>query len=107
MKQTAVKSLGVAALGAAFAVAAGGAASAAPALPDATGALDTVTSTLPVESAAQLLPAGGSEALAASEMAVGQAAPALDQATSGLPTDAAGPVGGLLGGLPTDGLPLG
>lgn len=56
MKQSAVKTLGVAALGAAFAAAGAGAASAAPALPDAGSALDTVTSTLPAEQVAQVLP---------------------------------------------------
>lgn len=56
MKQSAVKTLGVAALGAAFAAAGAGAASAAPALPDAGSALNTVTGTLPAEKVAQVLP---------------------------------------------------
>ncbi|MGV9571793.1 ATP-binding protein, partial [Streptomyces nigra] len=45
MKQSAAKSLGVAALGAAFAATGAGAANAAPAVPDAGAALDTVTRT--------------------------------------------------------------
>ena len=52
MKQSAAKTLGVAALGAAFAAAGAGAANAAPArrvLPDASQALGTVTQALPVE----------------------------------------------------------
>ncbi|WP_455352860.1 hypothetical protein [Streptomyces sp. SYSU K217416] len=53
MKQSAARTLGVAALGAAFAAAAAGSASAAPApaLPDATGLLGGVTSTLPAKTA--------------------------------------------------------
>ena len=47
MKQSAAKTLGVAALGAAFAAAGAGAANAAPAVPDSSQALDTVTKTLP------------------------------------------------------------
>ena len=43
MKQSAAKTLGVAALGAAFAAAGAGAANAAPAVPDATQALGAVT----------------------------------------------------------------
>ncbi|MEV6650496.1 hypothetical protein [Streptomyces sp. NPDC051219] len=53
MKQSAAKTLGVAALGAAFAAAAAGTASAAPApaLPDVTGLVGGVTSTLPAKTA--------------------------------------------------------
>ncbi|MGI5402500.1 ATP-binding protein [Streptomyces sp. CA-135486] len=81
MKQSAAKTLGVAALGAAFAAAAAGTASAAPAvLPAPAPSLDTVTSVLPAQ-----------EAL-----------------THALPTgQQADPVSTLLGGLPTDGLPIG
>lgn len=125
MKQSAAKTLGVAALGAAFAAAAAGTASAAvaPGVPDAGAALDTVTHTLPVEQAATKLPAGAPESLAASQKALGSgvttlpatAEKALTQVTSSLdkgkgkPGD---PVGGLLGGLPvgalpTSGLPVG
>ncbi len=56
MKQSAAKTLGVAALGAAFAAVGAGAASAAPALPDATQALGSVTHTLPAENVAKALP---------------------------------------------------
>lgn len=71
MKQSVAKSLGVAALGAAFAATGAGAANAAPAVPDAGAALDTVTRTLPAESLTQATPnaaeglAGGQEAVAA------------------------------------------
>ena len=47
MKQSAAKTLGVAALGAAFAATGAGAANAAPAVPDATGMLGSGTSALP------------------------------------------------------------
>ncbi|WP_434595546.1 ATP-binding protein [Streptomyces sp. A5-4] len=111
MKQSAAKTLGTAALGAAFAAAAAGgaaAAPAAPALPDTLGTLSTVTKTLPVEQSLAALPSSAPEILA-----VGQ------EALSSLSTSAkpaggkADPVGGLLGGLPTGGalpsgsLPLG
>lgn len=69
MKQSAVKTLGVAALGAAFAATGAGVASAA-AGPDAVGALSTVTSTLPLEETAQSLPDGAPEALAAGHSAL-------------------------------------
>lgn len=60
MKQSAAKTLGVAALGAAFAAAGAGAANAAPVAPDAAGsALDTVTRTLPAENLSQAAPAAG------------------------------------------------
>ncbi|MGW0813620.1 ATP-binding protein [Streptomyces viridiviolaceus] len=84
MKQSAVKTLGVAALGAAFAVVGAGAAGAAPAVPDATQALDTVAGTLPAENVSQVLPEAGG---------------ALEQG----PTE---PVTGLLGGLPTQGVTM-
>ncbi|MFC9462239.1 ATP-binding protein [Streptomyces sp. NPDC056983] len=107
MKQSAVKTLGVAALGAAFAAAGAGAASAAPALPDAGSALDTVTGTLPAGQVAHVLPAG-TESLTASKNAVAgglnAAAPAVQKA---LPTNGSDPVSGLLGGLPVKSLPAG
>ncbi|NBE55715.1 ATP-binding protein [Streptomyces boluensis] len=82
MKHSAAKSLGVAALGAAFAAAGAGSASAvAPALPDAAATVGTVTSALP-EQATKTLPAA-------------------------LPTDGSDPVSGLIGGLPVGkGLPV-
>ncbi|MEV3860531.1 ATP-binding protein [Streptomyces sp. NPDC050095] len=118
MKQSAAKTLGVAALGAAFAAAGAGAANAAPAVPDAAEAVGTVTSMLPLEQTAKTLPAGGAESLAAGQNALGSslstAKPTLDStAPAVLPADSGDPVSGLLGGLPvqqslpTDGLPVG
>ncbi|WP_329118132.1 ATP-binding protein [Streptomyces sp. NBC_01465] len=115
MKQSAAKTLGVAVLGAAFAAAAAGTASASvvPSLPDATSALDTVTHTLPVEDAAAKLPAGAPEALGAGQNALASGlatAPSTADQTlpQTLPADGAGdPVAGLLGGLPTGALPTG
>ena len=110
MKQLSAKTLGVAALGAAFAATAAGSAVAAPALPDAAGALGTVTSALPVDQAAMVLPPGAPEALKAGQDALGKsAATAPASATQALPTggDKADPVSGLLGGLPAKGLPTG
>jgi hypothetical protein len=78
MKQSAAKTLGVAALGAAFAAVGAGAANAAPAVPDATQALDVVGTGL---AAAQ---------------------PAAERVLAQGPT---APVKGLLGGLPLQGLP--
>jgi hypothetical protein len=118
MKQSAAKTLGVAALGAAFAAAGAGAAGAAPAAPDAGQALEGITRTLPAETAAQALP-GAEEALTqggtAVEAGVAAARPAAEQALGEGPT---GPVAALLGGLPIgnllpaqgmslNGLPLG
>ncbi|MFH8804352.1 ATP-binding protein [Streptomyces sp. NPDC017936] len=112
MKQSAAKTLGVAALGAAFAAAGAGAANAAPAVPDATQVLGGVARTLPAENVTQELPGAG-EALAQARPAVGTALaaaqPATEQALAEGPTK---PVAGLLGGLPvgqglpTHGLPV-
>ncbi|KAB2589054.1 hypothetical protein ACFWVT_28440 [Streptomyces cyaneofuscatus] len=91
MKKTAAKTLGVAALGAAFAAAAAGSASAAPSLP-----LDTVAGALPVSTMAL-------EAVTTAA----QNAPVQEtvgKVLGGDATDAAAPVTGLLGGLPTQGL---
>ncbi|MET9895482.1 ATP-binding protein [Streptomyces sp. NPDC006465] len=105
MKQSAAKTLGVAALGAAFAAAGAGAANAAPAVPDTSSALDTVTRTLPAENVAKALPGAG-EALAQGQGALGTgvaaAQPAAARLLAGGP---AAPVAGLLGGLPVQGLP--
>ncbi|MET7616360.1 ATP-binding protein [Streptomyces sp. NPDC005408] len=111
MKQSAAKTLGVAALGAAFAAAAAGTASAAPAnLPDSATSLDTVTSVAPVQEALTKLPAGVPESLAGGQTALTSSLadspatlPATVQAaaTKVLPgADGADPVSGLLGGLP-------
>ncbi|MFF2327773.1 MULTISPECIES: hypothetical protein [unclassified Streptomyces] len=90
MKQSAVRTLGVAALGAAFAAAAAGTASAAvlpaevaTALPVAGSALETTARTLPVQDTATKLLGTGQQKL------VG---------------DATAPVKGLIGGLPAGGL---
>ncbi|MDX3387293.1 ATP-binding protein [Streptomyces niveiscabiei] len=102
MKQSAAKTLGVAALGAAIAAVGAGAASAAPALPDVQ-ALGGVTNALPGagEVVSQAQPA-----IATSAAAV---APIAQRALADGPTK---PVAGLLGGLPvgqglpTHGLPI-
>ncbi|MFD8819481.1 ATP-binding protein [Streptomyces sp. NPDC059627] len=104
MKQSAAKTLGVAALGAAFAAVGAGAANAAPAVPDSQ-ALDTVTKTLPAENVSKALPGAG-EAVAQGQSALraGLTAvqPTVEQVVAGGPTK---PVAGLLGGLPVQGLP--
>ncbi|MBC9730510.1 ATP-binding protein [Streptomyces sp. TRM68367] len=105
MKQSAVKTLGVAALGAAFAAAGAGAANAAPALPDTSQALGTVTQALPAESLPQTLP-GSDEALGEGQGAAGApltaAQPVAEQLLAEGPT---GPAAGLPGGMSTEGLP--
>ncbi|WHM36998.1 ATP-binding protein [Streptomyces sp. BPTC-684] len=93
MKQSAVKTLGAAAVGAAFAAAAAGTASAAPAVaavPELP-ALSGLTQTLPVEGVADKLPMGGPESLAAGQNALAQGTSAIGDPN---------PVKGLLGGLP-------
>jgi len=106
MKQSAVKTLGVAALGAAFAAAGAGAANAAPALPDATGALGTVTRTLPAQGLTQAMPAAGqavNQGRPAIERGLAAVRPSAQRALADGPTM---PVAGLLGGLPVQsGLP--
>jgi hypothetical protein len=104
MKQSAAKTLGVAALGAAFAAAGAGAANAAPALPDATQALGGVTSTLPAQNVAPALPGAGqtlSQGKGAAGAGLAAAQPAIGKALAHGP---AKPVTGLLGGLPVQGL---
>ncbi|MFG3284911.1 hypothetical protein [Streptomyces sp. NPDC048111] len=86
MKQSA-KTLGVVALGAAFAAAAAGTASAVPALP-ALGALSTVTAGTPLGTLSKVVPAASPEALTG-------------QQTAGQKKESSDPVSGLLGGLPT------
>ncbi|TFE48698.1 hypothetical protein E3E14_17180 [Streptomyces sp. ICN441] len=85
MKQAAAKTLGVAALGAAFAAAAAGSASATTALPAVGTPLDALSAVQPA-------------ALPAVEDVTGQSGPRI------LPAPA--PVGGLLGGLPVGATPL-
>ncbi|WP_369224943.1 ATP-binding protein [Streptomyces sp. R39] len=105
MKQSAAKTLGVAALGAAFAAVGAGAADAAPAVPDASQALDTVTRTLPAEQVSTAVPGAG-EAVHQGQTALGAGLtavrPAVRHGLAGGPTK---PGGGLLGGLPLRGLP--
>ncbi|SDK41266.1 hypothetical protein [Streptomyces indicus] len=100
MKQSA-KTLGVAALGAAFAAAGASAASAAPALPDPAQAVGSVAKDLPVGQVTKTLP-GASEAVDAGQNALtnglSTAKPTVEKA---LPADA-DPVKGLLGGLPVN-----
>jgi hypothetical protein len=106
MKQSAAKTLGVAALGAAFAVAGAGAANAATVAPDVTPALDTVSHTLPANGVAKTLPRAG-EVLGQGQGAVGRtleaAEPAAQRALPG-GQDGTESLGGLLGGLPVQGL---
>ncbi|WP_028812197.1 hypothetical protein [Streptomyces flavidovirens] len=114
MKQSAAKTLGAAALGAAFAAAAAGSASAAPvapAVPDLTGAVSSATTTLPAQDVAGKLPGGAPEALTGGMSALtGSAttlpATAAESLAKARAAEAKGgpgsadPVKGLLGGLP-------
>jgi hypothetical protein len=105
MKKSAVKTLGVAALGAAFAAAGAGAANAAPALPDAGDALNGVTRSLPAENVANALPGAGeavTQGKSAVESSLVAAQPAVQRVLTDGPTK---PLAGLLGGLPVQGLP--
>jgi hypothetical protein len=117
MKQSAAKTLGVAALGAAFAAAGAGVASAAPApaVPDVAG-LGNVTQALPTGNVTQALPTGNvTQALPGAGEALGQGQNALGAAVAAAQPTAervvadgpAAPVAGLLGGLPAKGLPQG
>ncbi|WP_328726028.1 hypothetical protein [Streptomyces sp. NBC_00259] len=87
MKQSAAKTLGVAALGAAFAAAAAGSASATTSLPEVGTPVDALSAVQPT-------------VLPAVERITHQAGPEV------LPAQAANPLGGLLGGLPLNGVPL-
>ncbi|WP_328905469.1 hypothetical protein OG230_22280 [Streptomyces sp. NBC_00234] len=99
MKQSAARTLGVAALGAAFAAAAAGSASAATALP-----VDAATAAVPAGTALDAV----SQSLPTVQDAAGQ----LLKGQQSVGGDVTAPVTGLLGGLPTkgvsaNGLPLG
>ncbi|MFJ9730099.1 ATP-binding protein [Streptomyces sp. NPDC101169] len=98
MKQSAAKTLGVAALGAAFAAVGAGAAEAAPAAPVAPQALDSVATALPAQNVGQ--------ALAQEQSALGAggttAQPVVGNVVAGGPT---APLAGLLGGLPLQSMP--
>ncbi|MFB7370036.1 hypothetical protein ACFC0D_09370 [Streptomyces sp. NPDC056222] len=117
MKQSAAKTLGVAALGAAFAAAAAGTAAAASPLPAAPDALGLVTQTVPLGEGLTELPDGAGESLLGGQASLGEGAKTLPaaagQAVEHAPLDSATgalgntPVGGLLGGLPLNGLPIG
>ncbi|GAA4805597.1 ATP-binding protein [Streptomyces ziwulingensis] len=112
MKQSAAKTLGVAALGAAFAAAGAGAATAAPGVPDAAQTLGGLTRTLPTETVTQALPGGAAHVLGQGQRAAGTgltaAQPVVEQLVAEqLANGPTGPLGGLLGGLPVQGgLPL-
>ncbi|MEV6418149.1 ATP-binding protein [Streptomyces sp. NPDC051662] len=99
MKQSAIKTLGTVALGAAFAATAAGSATAAPA-PAAPG--DLVTKTLPVGDLVGQLPQPLPSALAATGLALGTIQQTMPYATDAVKE--AGPVQQLVGGLPVNGL---
>ncbi|KOU62778.1 ATP-binding protein [Streptomyces sp. MMG1533] len=106
MKQSAAKTLGVAALGAAFAAAGAGAANAAPDVQDPTEALGGVTQTLPAEKITESLPGAGealSQARPALTTSLAEAHPVAQKVLAERPT---APVAGLLGGLPAGGAGL-
>jgi hypothetical protein len=113
MKQSAAKTLGVAALGAAFAAAGAGAANAAPAVPDATSALGTVTQHAAGGERHQGA-AGRRRGAAQGQPALGSGLSAVQPAVEKVLADGpTAPVAGLLGrpaaveqGLPTHGLPV-
>jgi HAMP domain-containing protein len=114
MKQSAAKTLGVAALGAAFAAAAAGSASAASTVPAPTQALGNVSHTLPLNDVTGKLPAGAAETLTGGQGAITDNASTLPATAQGVvgevaPAGATEPVAGLLGGLPAlgGGSPLG
>lgn len=102
MKQAAIKTLGVAALGAAFAAIAAGSATAAPAGPNAGAALDLVTKTLPLERVTDQLPAPLPDVVAATKLALGTVQQTTPHAVGAVKT--ANPVQQLVGGLPVNGL---
>ncbi|MFE4367143.1 ATP-binding protein [Streptomyces sp. NPDC056835] len=108
MKQSAIKTLGTVALGAAFAATAAGSASAAPAVPGTGTPLDLVTKTLPVGDLVGQLPAPLPSALTATGLALGTIQQTMPYATDAV--QAAGPVQQLVGGLPVNsggkGLPV-
>ncbi|GGL76253.1 hypothetical protein GCM10010129_19930 [Streptomyces fumigatiscleroticus] len=110
MKQSA-KTLGVTALGAAFAAAGAGAANAAPAVPDTTQALGGVSHVLPLaEHLAEAVPGGAGDTVTHSketaEKGLTTAQPVAQQlAEQQLSQGPTAPVAGLLGGLPLQGLP--
>ncbi|WP_228979802.1 ATP-binding protein [Streptomyces sp. DH12] len=99
MKQSAAKTLGVAALGAAFAASAAGSASALTSVPTAP-VLRTVTSAVPVAETVSQLPGGAGETAAVTQGALDTVISAAPPIPVDTPAD---PVIGLLGGLPVGG----
>ncbi|MFD7086335.1 ATP-binding protein [Streptomyces sp. NPDC059896] len=102
MKQSAIKTLGTVALGAAFAATAAGSAAAAPAAPQAGAALDLVTKTLPVGDLAGQLPAPLPDVLTATGLVLSTVQTTAPYAIDAVKT--ANPVQQLVGGLPVNGL---
>ena len=96
MKTGTLKTLGTAALGVALAAAAAGTAGAAPLPADPASALGALTNGLPVGQVANLVP-GAAQATGALQGALHNAPSTLGAAGGA----------GLLGGLPTHGLPVG
>ncbi|MEU5398729.1 ATP-binding protein [Streptomyces sp. NPDC005963] len=117
MKQSAAKSLGVVALGAAFAAVAAGSAVAEPApFPDSATSLDTVGNVVPLKDTLTKLPAGA-EVLSGGQRALIESTATLPGTLQGAGQRVLAPeaskdvVGSLLGGLPvaqlTKALPTG
>ncbi|WP_431948892.1 hypothetical protein [Actinacidiphila sp. bgisy167] len=110
MKTGTVKTLGAAALGVAFVGAAAGAASAAPlpsglGLPDAATLPAAVPASVPVSGVAKAVPV---DAVAGSLPASAKLIPGAQNTPQGVNTLLGGlPVGGQLGQLPLQGLPIG
>ncbi|GAA2221370.1 ATP-binding protein [Streptomyces nogalater] len=115
MKQSAAKTLGVAALGAAVAAIGAGTANAAPAAPDVARTLDTFTKLLPPEQVLDAAPESGAvktfkplakagvrATVPAVRKGAAVAQPVVERAVAEGSTK---PVAGLLGGLPVKGLP--
>ncbi|MFD7286165.1 ATP-binding protein [Streptomyces sp. NPDC059863] len=102
MKQSAIKTLGTVALGAAFAATAAGSASAASVVPGAAAPTDLVTKTLPVGDLVGQLPQPLPSALAATGLALGTVQQTMPYAADAVKT--ASPVQQLVGGLPVNGL---
>ncbi|MEU6664395.1 ATP-binding protein [Streptomyces sp. NPDC046727] len=108
MKQSAAKTLGVAALGAAIAAVGAGTADAAPAGPGAAQALDTVTKTLPGENVGRAVPVA-TQALVQGQGVVGAGLAAVQPSVAkALAEGPTAPAAGLLGGMPVQntGLPM-
>jgi len=105
MKQSAAKTLGVAALGVAFAAAGAGAASAAPVVPDV-ASLGPVVSALPLDQLVKTPPATSESVTAAQGALLGgmaAAQPTAEEAARSLTsTDRKDALGAVLDGLPVN-----